>query len=321
MPLADIKDLEIFTKKLNSLRQRFNALSKYNFEVKSFEQPRLLGMSFSTFLFNDEYSGYEDRQVIINNWSIDNITKLSKRILGVEPNREFFNFGELKESCARNINVLSPAKKTWKGSDEELEKHKLYNEFYWEIIELEDLMMFWKNVNKLSVLPIVLSNIGSQFEEDIKVHLLFPKAVKIYTAKNFPVPRRNQILSDVTADNSFFFNVIRHQKSRLVEEYSFIYKYPEFFFIPSLWGDSGTQDLKKYRRLLDYYFEYEFFDENEHKVLEYNFDKLNTNAKIAFPTYLFIRSDMDFTIEYRITCKNNTEVITGKLNYLTAIRI
>jgi len=316
--LSAIEDLEIYRKKMVSLITKFNTLSKYNFEVKSFEEPTRFELFFGISSFaSDELNGYTDRQVIVDNLEIERVSKLCSQILGFEPSREFFNFGELKESRTKNITFIFSSKRTWQGTEEEKEKKKLYDIFYSELRELDDLKAFWDKVIKLSVLPLVLSNIGTQFEEDIKVHLFFPKSVKVYSYKNFPSPKTQQILSDITRDDSFLFDIVRHKNSRQVEAYSHQYLYPQFFSIPSLSGDSRIEDLRKLRRILDYYFEYEFFDEEQHKVFEYNFKSLNSNTKVAFPAFLFISSNIDFTIDYKITCKNNIDTIDGKLYYRT----
>lgn len=210
---------------------------------------------------------------------------------------------------------MLPSRKTWKGSQEELEKRELYRDFYWEIIEIQDLIIFWNKLSKLSLIPIVLSNNGSQFEEDITVQLLFPKTIKIYKSKNFPIPARHQILTELNQDNSFFFNAVKHKKNRFVQDYVSPYIMPQFFDIPSLHGENKSNEEYKYRRLLKYYFDYEYYDDEKYNVLECSCKNLNINDKISLPSFIFISSSHDFEIEYKISCRNNSIESQGKLYY------
>lgn len=313
--IIELSKLDIYHKKINKLKLLYFKLTQFNFEIKNFEKPYKLG-DLSIFPSSiDTLEGYTDKQVIISDWEINYITKICKKLLSIEPDKEFFNPGDLKETQSRNYGFMFPSKKTWKGSEEELEKRKLYRDFYWEITETEDLMNFWNKISKLSLIPIVLSNNGNQFEEEINVQLLFPKTIKIYKAKNFPIPKNNQILTDVNQDNSFLFNSIKHKKNRFVQDYISPYLMPQFFEIPSLVGHSNSNEDSKYRRLLQHYFDYEYYDDEKYYVVECSFKNLNINEKISLPSYIFISSNHDFEIEYKISCKNNSNESKGKLTY------
>lgn len=82
-----------------------------------------------------------------------------------------------------------------------------------------------------------------------------------------------------------------------------------FFLILSFSGDSRIENLWKLRQILDY----EFFDEEHRKVFGRNFKSPNSNTKVVFSTFLFMSRNIDFTIDYKITCKNNVETIDEKL--------
>lgn len=313
LEIIELNKLDIYNKKINNLKQLYFKISQFNFETKSFEKPYKLGDSLNFSSSLELLEGYTNKQVIRSDWEINHISKICQKVLSILPDKEFFNPGQLSESQSKNLGFMFPSKITWNGSGEELEKRKLYYDFYWAIIEIDDLIIFWNNLSKLSLIPIVLSNNGSQFEEEIKVQLLFPKTIKIYKAKNFPIPTKRQILSDINENNSFFFNSIRHKKNRFVQEYISPYIMPQFISIPTFFGESNEEP--KCRRLLEHYFDYEYYDDTKYNVLECSFNKLNTNEKISLPSYIFISSDHDFDIEYQISCKNNSNETFGKLFY------
>jgi len=315
LSLPKINQLQLYKIKIGHLKKLFKEISDYNFESKSYEKLDRFGFNRIGSHLNDELNGYENQQVIESEWNINYVSNLCQLIIGKKPEREFFNFGNLKESKSKAINILYSSKKTHNGTDLEMEKKKLYDKFYWELFETNKLILFWKKLSKFSIIPIIVENMGDQFEEAIKVQLLFPKSVKIYKSKNFPIPKQNQILSDINEDTKLFFDIIRHKKSRQVSEYKSKYNYPQFFEIPSLFGSDNSQKLMKYRRLLDYYFDYEFYEDLEYKIVESCFEGLNNKESISFPSYLFVISNQDFEIRYKITCKNNSNQITGILNY------
>lgn len=310
--IIELQKIELYKSRLKLLENKFNIISNYDFEIKSFEvhSNDTIRMSY----FQDIRDGYIDKQVIIDDWNINFLSKLCSKILGLKPEKEFFNFGQLKETKTKDFGAFHHGKKTLSGTKDEKEKYKIFEEFKWELRELEDLIKFWKKLSKLSPLPLILTNNGSQYEQNIKVQLHFPKNVKIYKAKNFPVPNDIDILKDLNNDN-FFFDILRQKKTSKIKEYYSSYPMPQFISLSSYFGNGKFDEQSKFKRFLRYYFDFEYYDENETNIIECEFDNLNTNEKVGFPAFIFIISNKDFEINYYVSCKNYSEKITGKLIY------
>jgi hypothetical protein len=49
-------------------------------------------------------------------------------------------------------------------------------------------------------------------------------------------------------------------------------------------------------------------------LLKYTFRQLNPHQSVILPTYLFLKSEKPFAIEYSVTSKHTIKVTTGTLN-------
>jgi len=314
--ITDIQTSNLFFSKREKVKKLFEKLNRYNFEVKTFEK-EYDPNDFSTLSNFKSSFEYTNEPVIINNYEISEIKKSLKKILNVVPEKEFFNFGELKETKTIGLGFPLVSNKTILiGSEIEKEKKNLYQDFYWEINELTDLLYFWKKISKSSILPIVITNTGKQHNEEIKVQLSISENVKIIKSKSFPMPKMFQNLKDLNSDDSFLFRNIKHNQNSIVNEYYSGYIMPQFINFGMFGYEQKGQEEDKFRSMLDYYFDYNYYyDKPNQTIIECDFKELNTNEILAFPTYIFVKSKTDFTIEYEITCKNEPEKITGTLEY------
>ncbi len=314
--IADIKSSNLFISKKQKVKELFKEISKYNFKVKTFEKKFDIN-DLSTFSSIKSSFEYSNEPVIINSYEIKLITKGLKKLLNVEPEKEFFNFGELKETKTMSIGFpLTSNKTTLIGAEIEKEKKNLYQDFYWEINELLDLMDFWKKLSKLSLLPIVITNTGKQHTEEIRVQLSIPENVKVIKSKKIPIPKMFQNIEDLNSDNSFLFNSLKQNQNSVVSEYYPRNIMPQFINFGMFGYERKGQEEDKFRSLLNYYFEYNYYyDKPNQTIIECDFKELNTNETMAFPSYILVKSHTDFTIDYEITCKNEPEKITGTLAY------
>lgn len=318
--VPNITKSNLYLSKRGELKKLFDKISNYNFEIKNLEKPIDPGdvLSLANLYLPNLYE-YTDQQVIVDQYEIEQVTKACEKILGVKPDREFFNFGELKESKTMGHAfplILNPS--TMNGSKKEKEKRELYNDFHSQIYWMEDLLNYWKKLSKLSIFPIVLSNKGKTHKTCIKIQLLFPKKVKLYKAKSFPVPKSLQILIDLNSDDSFLFRNIRHEQNSVVREYYSGYVMHDFPYFGMFGHERISYEKDKYRSMLDYYFDYAYYDDNpEYNIVECEIAELNTNDTIALPSYIFFKNKTDFTLEYKITCKDEPETMTGALYYKT----
>ncbi len=315
--IPDIISTDLYKRKKMKIQKLFTKISKFNFDVKTFEKPidftdidSVLSLSITNPF------EYDDKPVVVNSYELKNLSKSTLKILQCKPDKEFFNFGNLKESKKMGTIGFFNDKISYKGSDKEKEKRKHYDEYYWRITELSDLLNFWKKVSKSSVLPIVVTNKSLTNKESIKIQLLFPKEVKIYKSKKFPIPKRLQILKDFNSNDSYLFKNLKHTQDSIVNEYYQGYPMHERIDLSILGNQSKEFERDKFRDKLDYHFDFKYYyDDNKYTIIECEIDELNTNQSISLPSYIFVRSKMDFKIEYRITCKNEPETIKGSLSY------
>jgi hypothetical protein len=211
---------------------------------------------------------------------------------------------------------ITGTNRTEVSSEKEKEKKKYYDEFNSLIYDLDDLTRFWKKVSKMNLLPISLLNKGNGHEEQIKIKLYIPNSIKIYKPKKFPKPKYLSNLIKINSDPGPFFNSIRHTENSVVQEFDYNYIYPEFFEFGIFGYERLGQEKRKFERTFEHYFEYTFHkDIIDYTVLECEVTELNTKELISLPAFIFFKSNKDFTIEYRINCKNNPQQITGKLSY------
>lgn len=309
-----IKSIKIESIKL------FEQIEKYNFKVKTFEKSTEifeLGSITAPILKNLWES--QNEPVIIEKFEIEFITKLCEKYLKKTPSKEFFNFGKLSES---KIPTLIPfrSNKTYNGSENEKKKKELYSSLYWKLIKLEDLMKFWAKISKISILPIVLTNSGNNYEEEIKIQLYFPKQVKLYKTKNFPIPKLISNIKEMSSENSLLSKKIKHKRNSFINEYYSRNYFPQSSPIitsyPFMSNDDEEFEIRKYRLMLNYHFDYIYhYDNPNMTIVECEINNLNTKDTIALPTYIFIKSKIDFTFDYKITCKNSPETIIGSLYY------
>lgn len=79
-------------------------------------------------------------------------------------------------------------------------------------------------------------------------------------------------------------------------------------------NDRIRSNFIRYMRSL---FDFKIFEDNPHyKVLEFEFKELKPKETIAFPSFILIKYDKTFSIKYKITSKNLTDIQVGELQYL-----
>jgi hypothetical protein len=276
--------------------------------LKLFPKPFYSDLSFAV---------YKNRPVIIDTYEREQITSHCQEILCLKPDMDFFNFGELKESKTEKISFpCNQYEYSRKGKPNEKEKNRLYNDFYRKINELKDLVEYSKKLSNLSILPIVIKNSGKTHKEEIKVQLFFPKEVIVYNNKNYPIPKRLQILKDMNSVDSYLLKNIKHSQDSVVREYHIAPIVTQLFEPPFSHDGLIKLEKKKYRSMLNHSFDYEYYNDNsEFQILKCEINELNTNEYISLPSYISIYSKFDFTVKYKISCKNESESIEGELYY------
>ncbi|NVO09583.1 MAG: hypothetical protein HXX16_06450 [Bacteroidales bacterium] len=266
---------------------------------------------------------YKNEPVIISDYEKKDISEKALKILKIKLPYEFFEFGELKES-KNSITIISGNYEIiLTGTDNEKAKKEAYDEFEINLENLCDLLQFWSEVRELFFLPIVLRNESKSYEKGLRIKLFLPKEIKIITPKEFPYPKRIDILKEFNSLDNLLVYCAKHQKDSKVNEFyskkhleyiqNFEYTYSNLAMNPFFKGNSKR--VEQYFNILKYLFDYDiFYDNPDYTVLECEVNELSANESIALPSFIFYKSDKDFDIEYEINSKNLSKKINGVLN-------
>lgn len=272
-----------------------------------------------------------------NNESIDNIIKfninspiiisnneqaecyeITKQITGIELKGDFFDFGDLKKST---LNLAIGGGTTIIGTNKEKEKYDLFRDYEVMLFEIKGFLDYFNYLDGFSIAPLILSNIGHQYNESIIVKLTFPKNVQILTAEQIEKPNY-YVIEYFT--NNLLESILKPKETSDLLEYYCAEQYKPALPItniplPFSYKESFEDKLKTLHA--------EFEDETEQilyfsayissdaQVLKFTFDELNPSTSMWFPCYLLIKANETFDINYEITSKNLTQKITGTLKY------
>lgn len=269
--------------------------------------------SVSDFLFSkSKYSEIPDKQK-------ETIINSTYRLVGKHLSKSFFFVGELKVVEPSGASrLLEGGRTTLEG--EQIEKEKLIREFVKRLDYLEAAVNYFEYLGKYSIVPLVLSNKGQIFNEDIKVTLKFPKTVNVATENSFEAPNSIDLIEEFTQSNGFFDQLLRHQTdSKVNENVSLshsLWMPPSFSFESYMSNVKTLEDSKSdFRSFMSSFLNAEAFYEQDYTVLKYDFNKLNVSENISFPSYILVNADSSFEIDYEITSKNLNRKIKGKLFY------
>lgn len=277
-----------------------------------FELPRLLP------------SDYKYEPVIITESERSKIILLTDELLNKTIPQNFFGFGDLKES-RNSLSVIPWGNKTvLSGSTNEKAKKELYEDYEFQLKDLDDLLNFWNEIRKLDFLPIVLRNDSTSYEQGLRVKLIFPKKIKIYKPTDFPKPERYEVLKKFNDDENIFTYFFKHHKdSKVNEYYSKKFLSANFDTIVTLssmksFSEKEKLQIDRYYEYIDYNFDFEIFeDQSDKTIIECEIDELSANEVIALPSFIFIDFNEDFTIEYEI----NSKTLSGKINGILNVKM
>lgn len=327
--LPSIDDLDYITKEKNELIKLYHKALEFEIKIELKEElsspfgelPKLPAISG----LHKSFPPYKNEPVIISDYEIDDTKKKAKYSLNIELSDDFFKFGDLKESnCSSGFMPWSSGNITLSGTENERNKKELFDDFDYRLKNLYDLLKFWSKVQKFNFLPIVLRNESKSFEKGLKIKIFFPKDIKIISPRDFPSPKRLDVLKDFNDTDNILAQWFKHHKDSMVNEsYSnkmmpLYQDFESYYSISSF--TSGTKEKRsmrknQYYKVLEYLFDFEiYYDNPDYIIIECEIDELSANEAISLPSYIFYKSDNDFDIEYEINSKNLSKKINGLLN-------
>lgn len=236
------------------------------------------------------------------------------RIMEIELKDSFFSLGGLSEN-AISASVLLGGGRELLGTEEEKKK-------YDDINSLKNMIndfMGWSSINDCyagkRIIKFVIENEGQKFDEDIDVELLFSKDMFLsYKELKVPVENAFEDLIDECSVWDIFtipssINNISYEESckpKLnINSSNTLPAYP--------FGNRKSYE-EEYRETLESIFDYKIYETDEGIVVKLHIDYIKQHSVVAFPTPLFVNVLESYKdIEYKITSKQNTDVVNGKI--------
>ncbi|WP_394555603.1 hypothetical protein C1N61_29795 (plasmid) [Priestia aryabhattai] len=250
----------------------------------------------------------------------NNLIRRTQELLGKTIQKNFFYVGELKEDISSRTKSILPVNyPRVEGTELETKKNGLIRNFIRGLNRLEETIRYFNYLRTFAVIPLVLKNEGTEFNEEINVTLRFPKNVKVATSKTFKSPNNIELIEQFIDSNGIFDQVLRHREDSRVAENTNLYHSLRMPSLPAFPFENQAKNLddtkKDFRKYVRSLFSADVFEDQEETVLKYNFSKLNVSESISFPSFILVESDTSFEINYEITSKNLTRLIKGMLFY------
>lgn len=226
--------------------------------------------------------------------------------LECELSDSFFELGNLNKDTLTS-NPLSGPKLN--GTSEEKQK-------YWKIKRLHETIskaLEWAPVEKafsgMNCIKLAIQNCGKAIDEDAEITFEVPKE-SLLTLGEFPKfnnAEMGYLLTD--CDMSILFGIegtseyIEYSESEQNGRTPYgarPYGLPGY--VPD-YSDDFTDEIKDV-------FCYGFYSSEDKYIVKLKVDYIKHNTTVAFPTILFVKSEID-EIPYKITSKNNPDVVEG----------
>ena len=145
---------------------------------------------FTQMLETDDYILGELLDVDIPDTWKSEITEFADKN-GVELEEQFWNLGNLKKSEVVLASLFSDGL-ILEGTAKEKERYKTMEKLYWDILEYKEYITFFSAIDQSGYVELVVTNIGSTFDEDVDVKLCIKKKC-ICKEKEIAVPGINII--------------------------------------------------------------------------------------------------------------------------------
>lgn len=221
----------------------------------------------------------------------------------------FFDLGNLsKDSITPSAFGGSPLR----GSNEEKQKYRKIKKLHETISKALEWSPIEKAFSEKQCLRLAVQNCGKAIDEDVEISLEIPQQAFL-TLEEFPKFNNNEmeyLLND--CDMDVLFGIC--STAEYIEYYDSERKI-HTSHTPRLYGLPGYQPNYNddFIEELNDVFCYSIYPKEEYFIIKLKVDYIKHNTNVAFPTILFVK-DKITEIPYRITSKNNPDVVEGVLN-------
>lgn len=235
---------------------------------------------------------------------------------GVELEEQFWNLGNLKRSEMVLASLFNDGL-ILEGTAKEKERYKTVEKLYWDILEYKEYISFFSSVDQNGYVELVVTNIGSTFDEDVDVKIHIKKKC-ICKEKEIAVPGIN-IIEEIMK-MQFCEYVFQIKCDDTIDKYN---GYPKKIFdyapidIPRPFNGKSVQEeynenKEEYVNGLEDIFCYKYYEKAEEDILAFHIDYLKHNTAMAFPSVLIFK-DVPETVNYEISSKHIPDIIKGTI--------
>lgn len=226
----------------------------------------------------------------------------------------FWNVGNLTKTQALLSPMLGGGGPTYNGTDEEKERYDKLEDLYWKIEELNEYIEYFSVIDNYQLIKLVLSNLGTDIDEDIDVKLRFEKGKLV---RNIPAP--GILIIDTILDMKFIDMVLKEKETDSISAYSdypimpqrFSYHMTNPFNQPSA-TQEYEESKEKYTDIVNNLYCFELFEKEDEDIILIHVSYLKHHTSVAFPSALVFSSAPE-SIEYEITSKHTADVLKGTL--------
>ena len=159
---------------------------------------------------------------------------------------------------------------------------------------------------------LAVQNCGKAVDEDVEISLTIPKDA-LLTTEEFPDLEDDSVEYLVTScDMEELFGIVGTAE---YEDFSASQKSAPSYHTPRPYGLPGFHPnyRKDYVEELNDVFHYARYDNGANYTLKLKVDYIKHHTSVAFPTILLLKGEVS-EIPYRITSKNNPNIVEGVLS-------
>ncbi|TCD05868.1 hypothetical protein EZ449_15510 [Pedobacter frigidisoli] len=314
--LTDITEEEIYTNKLIKLRELYFDIDRIKLaprastkeQIEDKQNPlRIMPLTDFKSMFGDKsYAGCSENE-------ISQTTAKCKSIVGCDLPVDFFNVGNLEESRDYRLAFPFGGNRAFFGSVEQESKQKMIEEFIWLLDECEDLLDVWGSLQEYLLIPLIISNQSNKLHQDIDLQLQMDVNTELLNGKNFPYPNDIDNIEYFSCEENVLEQSLQLQKDKCIDGYDYRSMLPMKMNFNLPFTRTKESELGYLNSVVERIFDYEEVPGMQGKTtVECKFKALKPKGKMALPSYLLVKSNAPFSIEYELR-SNQGAGFTGKL--------
>lgn len=221
---------------------------------------------------------------------------------------DFFDLGNLGKNPI-SVGLYGGLK--LKGSSEEVSKYRKIKKLHETISKALEWVPVEKAFSNKRCLRLAIQNCGKAIDEDVEISFEIPQNA-LLTLEEFPPFENDEmgyLLNDCNMSALFGINSTAEYIEYSESERNILTTYtPRPVGLPGYvpnYSDDFTDELNDV-------FCYSIYSNGDNYIVKLKVDYIKHNTTIAFPSVLFIKDELT-EIPYKITSKNNSDVVEGFL--------